>query len=371
MIQISESVSLGLSFDGRDFPLEVAGFRTVTIHNLARLPLPTVELDLIDNLSFFMNAVPLSADLPFTVEIGDGSKKPTRSYKFRVWNFRLQQAEGVTSYRIIGYLDAPKLMHETSARAIRATSSDALAQIANRVGLRFEGQQTNDLQSWIPGNDRNLVFAKEIAAHGYASDRSFMVLVLTMDGRMVYKDLSTLNTGRVDGHFIHEDPQSQTKNGKPVYQVLDRELVSISGFQNARGGYSHKVVTQSVVADAKVVDKLSVKGLTENLMRDTDLAGALSQSRVDVRPIDCGNVHPNYERAAYQNYRASLIFSMGVQLMIGDHTTDFLHHSESAGQHRPWRRQQLLTSTAQHAGADLSEHAPQLIAGRLDGLAEP
>lgn len=319
MFQIRDSVFIAITFNGIEYPLEETGFRSITILSGARQFLPTCTLSLADNAYFFTNRVPMTDGVEIEIQVGDGSDKANKVYKFRVFRFKSQQSNGINSYTIIGYYNAPNYMFQSTAKGIRGTSNAALKEVASRVGLEYQGGNTNDMQTWLPGNSRYAVFAQQIAKHGYRDDRSFMYLAVTSQGKMIYRNLSELDTNADVPMFVHSDP-TPGKNGEPVYQVVDYKLLNNSGFLNASGGYAQQVVTQSVVGASKISNSLDVKRLTENLMINDDIHADLNRSRVDVRPVDSGNVHASYERAAYQNFRNSLVYAFGVEVMIQTQT---------------------------------------------------
>lgn len=272
-------------------------------------------MDLMDNNNFFTEQVPIADGVQIEIQIGDDSETQPYVMNFRIWKFDPMSVGGVTSYKIVGYYDSPLYMLQSATDSIRATSYSALQQIASKAGLDFDGDQTSDLQTWMPRNQRYGVFATEIARHGYLDGKSFMKLAVTMDGLMLYKNLSNLDTNKVSAYFIHEDPTPRG-DSIPVYQVFDRKHIAASGMKNARGGYAQSVVKQSVLKEGSTTSDLNVKQLTENLMINSDLKEEIDRNRVDVRPIDCGNVHDKYEEALYQNYRNSLVYAVGVNVLL-------------------------------------------------------
>lgn len=300
-------------FNGVEFPVEESGLQTLTIHSSVRLFLPTVQLDLMDNQNFFTNQVPIEDGIRIEILIGDNSGDNPKSLKFRIWKWKNANQAGVPLFSIVGYLDAPMYMHQSSNTGMRGTSTAVLEKIANTSGLKFSGSGSNDMQVWLPGNQRYCTFAEQIAKRGYLNDQSFFQLATTLLGEMRYRNLSLLNTNSDVPFFTRSDEKI---NNRDTYQITDQRHITNSGFANASGGYAHQVVAQAIHRDTESTKKLTIKRLTENFMLNTEVKKQIDRSRVDFAPIDCGNVHPKYEAAAYQNLRSSMLYAFGNEVKI-------------------------------------------------------
>lgn len=283
-----------------------------------RLSTATVKLVISDMSGIFESAITLADGTPLTVKVGR-TLNDFETYSFRVFNFHKIPAGGVSQYTIIGYWDSPAWFFNTTKKGIRGTSSDVIAQIADACGLDSDVDPANDTMLWLPSNARNCVFARNINQYAIMDDQSFFVLGQTLSGQIRHwnLNLTAADQSKIP-HFVHGDTGAEN-----TYMVYDHKNIGASGFGNAMGGYMHNVREQSVVDVVTNIDSLNVKRLSQQLLLNKDIRTGMEAGRVELAPVNCGNVHDQWNLAKYQNGRNSMIYSLGVELLLQEPTVDF------------------------------------------------
>jgi hypothetical protein len=104
--------------------------------------------------------------------------------------------------------------------------------------------------------------------------------------------------------------------------VQDARSIDNAGFFNHYIGYKAEQVDFTVLK-AKYFNKeksVQIKKLSNFLSLNTAVKGKMDKGRKEFQPIDAGNVHEKYQRAYYQNIRASAVYAFG-QKIITDRNT--------------------------------------------------
>jgi len=98
--------------------------------------------------------------------------------------------------------------------------------------------------------------------------------------------------------------------------MTDYAIVNRAGFMNVTTGYQETRVVQSVIEedDAKH-SSLTFKKNSAKLMMSADVKSQVDRNKFSFAPVDVGNTHANYEKAAYQNRRMGNLFALGLDMM--------------------------------------------------------
>jgi len=251
----------------------------------------------------------LQDGIPITI-----NAKPFRfsnsTYNFRLFHKKKSFNGAAFVYEVDGYWDAPIYWSGTSVAGIQGTSSTALNTIANACGLIYQGITTNDDQLWMPRNRSYGEFAKMIYQHGYVSDKSYTVAGVDLSGALLYVDANNLPKPTVALVAY------QTVEG--MYTVNDYKSVSKAGLNNNLTGYNNTRVTQSQTGANLSTnnEQLSFTWDTTAPSFNTAIKKDAARGYQTYGPIDVGNVHDNYERAAYQNMRYGNLLSTDVEFLL-------------------------------------------------------
>ena len=240
--------------------------------------------------------------------------KDSRTYVFRKFNHKRVFSGEAYTWSIYGYWDAPLFWLASSVRAIEGTASNVLQEIASTCGLKYDGTSTNDSQIWVPRNRLYRSWAKDVADHSWVNDTSCMVLGVDLDGTLRLKDVNNLPEPKqkIVGYTYAKDAMT----------AADIQLNASSGLNNALSGYQNMRVSQSVTTDDiwTANKDLSFTPDVKSPHYNETLKQKLGRGAVRFGPIDAGNVHLNYEKAAYQNLRYRNMFSLGVDALMVDTT---------------------------------------------------
>jgi len=268
----------------------------------ARQNVPVARLIFADSMGFFHNTVTLSDGMPVEISIGN-TKSSAVTYKFRLFMPKNNVGSVGSSVVLILYFDAPLYLSGTSTLCVQNTSAAVIAQIASATGLSSETDVSQDLQAWLPASMRWCQFAHHLAKFGWASNTSAFMLGITETGILRYKNV---------GAYLYDNTLPVFRLGQLVSDgsfipVTSWSQIVFSGFNNMRGAYHGAQQNQSYIADSGVKETLTnvqkVKG-SQNLYINKDVKASLQDARLfSWSTVDCGNTHPNYNMAKYQNER--------------------------------------------------------------------
>ncbi len=276
----------------------------ITTSARGSLPLLTMQLD---DVRHQLDTIGMQDGIQLRVVISANGNS-SRTYHFRKFNHKKAQNTGYYTWTIFGYWDAPKFWNATTAETFQGTSSELLAHVASVCSMKYDGPTTSDAQLWLPQNMRYRAWAKDAAAHGYINDQSCMGLGVGLDGVMYYRDVNNL-----------PPPTRTVKSFTPdaeAYTAIETTLASGSGFNNALTGYQNMRIAQSLVVDAETYSELNFKSGVKSPQFNIPLRDTLGRGAVRFGPIDCGNVHPNYEKAQYQNQRYSNLYMLEQEILL-------------------------------------------------------
>lgn len=314
--EIQDKLSLKILLNDEEFLFSRAnslGFLHMV--QSTKVGVPMLHMALQDNVDFLAESKHLADGARIQIILAARSGK-SRTFVFRLNSYRRTPSSGGYQYELDGYLDTSTYWHASTKDPIRGTSYSAIGKIAKACGLKFVGDQTADSQVWLPCNTRYHEWARLISERGFRSDSSCMQLGLNFDKTLVYKDLSFVRP-RVK---ILKFGSYQ----KDTILVTDAVPRAAPGSMNHFSGYSEALVEQDLLATDpnRTHSKINVsKGEREtSLLVNTKVKGAVEQSRVVFAPIDCGNSHPEYEKALYQNRRLNNLYSSRLDVVTPDDT---------------------------------------------------
>ena len=307
---IQGRIEISISINGTDYPLD-PGTNTLNFLQMgcsARQKLPTCHFAVTDNTKA-LDKVFLQDGIPLTIVV-KANRSLSQTYNFRLFHKKKTFDGSSYKYEIDGYWDAPIYWAGTSEAGIQGTSSTVLQNIATLSGLHYRGITTNDPQLWMQRNRSYGDFAKVVYQHGYVSDKSYTVAGVDLTGTLIYVDANNLPTPTVTLVAY------QMVDG--MYTVVDYRATSKSGLNNNLTGYNNARYTQSQSGTALSTanDQLAFTPDTTAPLFNTDVKTIAARGYQSYGPIDVGNVHSKYERAAYQNMRYANLLSMDVDFLV-------------------------------------------------------
>ncbi len=299
----TDRVSLDVEVNGLKLPEGVMVLQQLVVLSHFRQYVPAGQLVLNDPTGAFEHLLSLSDSTPVVLSVGPAQQSAT-TYKFRVFKPKITTIAAGVQVSLVLYWDNPMYWGGTTNLAFHGSSSEAIAKIAANANITSDVDPTNDLQVWIPGNSRLCQFAYNTAKAGWASSKSMMLLGVTLDNVLRYKNVGEYDYSQTtiplfrlgeltsDGSFI---PGVSWDNG------------AVGGYNNYRGAYHEAQQNLSYTKTDGLGDLLTTvdkKRMTQYLNMNSAVKTMLESARkMNYSLIDCGNVHPNYHAALYQNTR--------------------------------------------------------------------
>jgi hypothetical protein len=312
-IRIKDRLELFLLFGEKEFPFApVNSLDFIHMSSSVRLAVPMLHLKVKDAANWFAKNQVLvdGMIIRIIIKIGDVSK----IYQFRLNSFKEEIDSTGPSYEIDGYFDIISWWHSSTQELIKGTSAEVIGRIATRCGFpNYIKNDTADNQVWIQRNMRFHEFANFIARHGYASDSSCMQLAVDLSGALIYKNIIA-KAQSVESF-------DTAKFGNSSLIATDYKMKNRSGLLNALSGYADATIKPSIMSGTvERIATVPVTKLTEKMMVNQAVYNAIEKSRVLFAPIDCGNVHPNYVKAKYQNERIAATYALSLELITPEVT---------------------------------------------------
>lgn len=300
LVKIEGKSEQGLFFGDEGRQLIVPGDSVIAMHAISNVSLigPTFDMLLLDSSGTLMTPTP-SDGMKITVALGD-SINPPRTYEFQCVGSPAREASG--GIRISAILRKPKLFHGICKQAVVGTSAFAIASLGLDCGLTHDVDSSdNDSMKWLPMSRKYGEFMANIASHGWFGDASAAsVVAVTLDGELRYRDLAKLAKAKPKFSFYFGVDRPTGNNNYTAYDMLFTDLSTVGIGQL---GYS---ATRTRVNIDGTIDRQDGVNITQNNERinvSSDVRDTVGVSRVMVGAPDCGNTHPNYDRAEYQNLR--------------------------------------------------------------------
>lgn len=309
---------LGLSVDGQDIPMTMSDIMELTIVENVSKRLPAFRLQYKDRSGFLHDTAPISDGSKMGIIMHSGNMDDPESPQdmtFRIMGCEAVPSGNAIDYRIAGTLDSMKYLRGIAKMPYNDTSKGALSKIAKEVGLKFDGDSTNDKMPWLPRNQTQFFcdMASFIRVHGRASAKSAMSLGVTDDGRLMYKDLNKAVTQ--NGKRTIRPPNIANLNNGDI-PCLHWEVKNINGFANLMHGQGAQVIQEKQTGEA---DFLS---LIESLFSGGSLNVSSALGKIlggqvlrEFVPADLGNTHEKFYQAKNQNIRGTQLFSNIVEVL--------------------------------------------------------
>ena len=318
MIQINDRFFIGVVIDGKEYPLEATGFGSLQISTNVNFFLPTARIQLNDDRMIFRNHITLADYVLVEIYLGKTLAEAHKTkFSFRLFSYKVTDLGKARIYVLDLIYDRPKYFNAARTSAVTGTSAEAI----KAIGLDCEFKQvetvnTTDKQVWLPLGAKNCAFAKTIMQCGYVNDNSCMVLCVTGNGTLRYKNLTSIPL-KSDIKFTVGNTTSKSNFG-----VLASREISKAGVLNNLYGYRFATIDQNPtneVSSAKHT-RVNVRATSKALSVNKSIHTALTSPRTVFSDIGCGNVHPNFEKAKHQNKRLKAFQSFGHLLVVSDVT---------------------------------------------------
>lgn len=317
--EVKGRLFLQIKFAGIEFPFQrVNSVNFLHMSASNKLHLPMVHFSLNDPTGFMEKEQLVGDGIPIEIAVSPSPDIEPKRYSFRLNTPKKSHSTPNTVYVMDGYLDVPKYWHDTTRDYIEGLASDVLEDVADRSGLEFDGESSNDFQIWWPGNRRNFDWAAFVAMRAYLDDKACMQMAVDFDKKMLFKNVNELD--KSDHKVSFMEPRQD------FILATDVEPFSSAGSNNHLGGYKGVRVYQNLMknmAEFNVPDDaldISATSGERSFLRNKTVEGEIDRGAVTFGPLNFGNEHPKYQRAIYQNQRFETLFNLGLRIVTPDKT---------------------------------------------------
>ena len=298
----------------RDMLIGADLLQSATIIENVQMSVPSVTLKFLDDKRRAGSFGAYADSTPITVKMGDGKDGASNTWKFRQFSFKDAGANSAGELvTLTGVADLIPWFRKTIDKNFRATSSDAIKQLAQEHGIsKVDVDQTDDKMNWLPDNRSIAQFARVLSDHSWAGPMASMFLALTSENgewALRYKDIMKKAGSSA------KTLSSVGMMGSGDFPLWDYSIASKSGFMNSTVNYGFKVVQENMKGLADVFDKLDVTKLTSAMGIMSSVAEAVGQARIHFMPAAVGNTHDKYSQALHANRKSRATFSTTLQLL--------------------------------------------------------
>lgn len=294
------------------------GFHELTIVEDIETILPTCTISFICD-EFFLKDNPIVDGSKLQIDIFNSSKQVKESYKFRVFNTKIEIQNNVIIYNIYGYFDIYGMYSDAYKYVLFGNSSEVFNNIAAQLKLKTDIDNTKDKQLWSASNLNVVQWLSNIANHGYIGDTSCMIWAVDRNCKLLYKDLSNIITRARNSSLynLSVGMNNKLKSAKDIIYATASPVFD-SGVENlSKRGYggSDYYFDFKTYAIKEAVSKKAVA--SSNIINvNKDLAA--SASRNYYKGFNFGNHHENYYQAEIQNQRLASLFSTYFNINLRD-----------------------------------------------------
>lgn len=224
-------------------------------------------------------------------------------------------------------IDAPKFTAQANRQGIKGSSDKVLKTLAEDCGLTFSGpsdfngKSMNDEQAWLMIAETRIRSAGLVCKHAWADAQSCMNFRVTADGELRYRNLTdVINTppDKINYVFLHNAMDADNDKSKKVILVREAKDNSSAGLASTMMNYGSTKVEKKLSGDVSSYEKLEVETPGAYLNINDKVAKEVDRSRFEYSPIDCGNTHPKYEEAEYQNKKLNALFTERLFVLVDE-----------------------------------------------------
>lgn len=329
MFYISDSLAFNLIVEGAPKPMDQGNLVSVDLVENVTMVVPILRLELKDVTGNF-SSTPLLDGTRLFVQLGKHENGPPLAIMpFRV--IRMPQATGGAqgqSVKVYCAYDSPQYIHGLVRKPYKGTVSEVFQQMVSDLGLNgFSGVETNDSQWWRPAHERYSTFARKLVKHAYVDNSSCLIHAHSAAGILFLRNLATAFEGKPKVKLTEKGTPSTfnkspvSVDSPPTLNIISASIDSHTGMLNARGGYGSTVYQEMLSGQGDVFTDISAQRQSNVFGINSDVKDILADGvRARPAPIDCGNTHPNYIRAAHQNERRKALFSTFADVVIDSYT---------------------------------------------------
>lgn len=315
--------NLALNIGGKDFPADTSNVQQLLWYENIHQNLPTLNLTLVDKTGVFSNITAAGDGVKIEATIGDGEARGETSGVFSIQGPpQISHGSGYNVIKLNAVLDYVPYQRSIASGLLEGTSSQVIAQLASKVGLKFSGDDTADSMVWLPTNKTIASFIRHVSNHGWADAGSLMMAAITDQGKLLYKNVMQAKMSK----------ETFGVAGNQDLQIIDWQASSNGMITNNNRGYGSTSFGFDIEGNVKELGKITfnmVSNILPIAAASVEAIGTLG-GRLDSLIRSAGNTHEKYEEAAHQNQRLRALFSSDLNILTHAHTATELLQSAFA-----------------------------------------
>lgn len=312
-------INLSLTANGMQIPVGPDTVKSLAIIQNAHNSLPVVQGVIHDVYGMHAKYNVFADGAPLIVDIGPGqnNSKPTTFRRFNTPD--VKNGNGGDTVTFSGQFDAPAMRNLHTKAMSQMSSSDAIKNVLGSIGLKFEGDPTSDIMTWLPNNRPVGQWLRHVADHGYASAQSAMHLAMGSRGdglwTMLYKDM----VKQAQASPVMRLVSQGFEKGSDI-TILKSNWRSHSGTLNNAGGYSGQTSQVNNTGVQQLFSQVASGKSMAMLDMSSAVKAIIQQLPIHFLPLDVGNTHQNFAQAKHQNARLKQTFTSFLEILTNNYT---------------------------------------------------
>ena len=305
---VQDAYEASLSIDGLDLVVSKTAFKEITVRSGLHRDLPTIFIHFDDKGSLAVRHIGTADGKSAQVYLNDGRNGVGYSGTFVLMGGAkcTISPHGIDA-QYSGVLDAVPWMRKVSDAHFKGTSAEMMAMLGAQAGLGAVTSATSDFMTWLPNRRTLSQQARFVAERGYAGPTSCMIMAVTGNKTLLYRNVEDIMNGGSSKLFDHA--------GKGI-RVWQFEVASKAGAYNHSAAYGASTMGDKITGEFLELGKTALAQFS-NLGVSSALAGQTGKygGRISPFPVNPGNVFEKYIDAQHQNRRIKSTYSNDIHIM--------------------------------------------------------
>lgn len=328
-LNVDKIAFCSLEIQGTKFPKAKNLVADIKMSEGFGISIPTLQLTLNDEGSQLSSDLNLMDGTKITIKLGK-KREDVKKRDFRVFSYKKQTTSTGNQLVINCILDIPKWGTGVFTESFEGTSGDAISGMGGKAGLKYSGPKStpDDKMIWLNVNKTRSSAAEDIAMRGWVKEGSCMARIVTLDKDLLYKELFEIFDDTPKFSFLMNTSPDSAK-GKPVV-ARESQDASSAGFSTNMVNYGMIQYQHNLdIEGQKELKEVQAKVLGDGLPINDEVKGDVSDRKARVvytgwdsgtKDKDDSNLHKEYEKAFYQNFKLLGLFSERVIVLTDTYT---------------------------------------------------
>lgn len=316
-LHITNQIYLTLAIQNQDFGGVSNLISTISINESVMFVAPIMQFTFDDTSSELVRSLALTEGTKLKLMLGKVPENSTER-KFRLFGFN-QHPTRLGPQIVANFIfDCPQYITGSYIESFEDVSSAMMQKIASSCSLKSSVDDTNDSMVWLNFGQTRATFVEDCAMYGYVDDSSCMFRAVTSEGVLLYYNMAKrLNENEPVAYFDLNVRDDTAATDAPAFIVRDLRDISSAGAMNSWINYGWNYIQHSMTGKEVVHSKYDAQTKGKYLPINKEVKDLIHASKVEYCPkLDCGNTHPKYIKAYYNNMRGKALMSEKIQVLI-------------------------------------------------------